>query len=63
VNTPSGSDRFTTLPDDQTLASTVVALEEHGFSVKVVDDFDGARDVVLARIPVGASVMTAQLGA
>lgn len=31
-------DRFTTLPDDQTLAATVVELEEHGFSVEVVDD-------------------------
>jgi hypothetical protein len=26
------SDRFTALPDDQTLAATVVALEEHGLS-------------------------------
>jgi hypothetical protein len=26
VSTPSGSDRFTTLPDDQTLASAVVTL-------------------------------------
>src|SRR5687768_18130795 len=52
------SDRFTTLPDDQTLAATVVALEEHGFSVEVVDDLDAARKAVLARIPEGASVMT-----
>ena len=51
-------DRFTTLPDDQTLAATVVALEEHGFSVEIVDDLDAARDAVLARIPEGASVMT-----
>ena len=28
-------DRFTA-PDDQTLAASVVALEEHGFSVEVV---------------------------
>jgi hypothetical protein len=49
---------FTELPDDQTLASTVVALEEHGFSVEVVDDLDAARDAVLARIPEGSSVMT-----
>ncbi len=34
------SDRFTALPDDQTLAATVVALEEHGFSVDVIDDLD-----------------------
>jgi L-lactate utilization protein LutC len=35
-----------------------VALEEHGFSVEVVDDLDAAREAVLARIPEGASVMT-----
>jgi acyl-CoA hydrolase len=52
------SDRFTTLPDDQTLAATVVALEEHGFSVEVVDDLDAARKAVLARIPQGSLVMT-----
>jgi hypothetical protein len=51
-------DRFTTLPDDETLDTTVVALEEHGFSVEVVDDLDAAREAVLARIPEGASVMT-----
>ena len=49
--------RFTALPDDQTLAATVVALEEHGFSVEVVDDLDAAREAVLARIPEGSSVM------
>jgi len=37
-------DRFTTLPDDETLAATVVALEEHGFSVEVVADLDAARE-------------------
>ena len=36
------SDRFTSLPDDQALAATVVALEEHGFSAEVVDDGDAA---------------------
>jgi hypothetical protein len=50
--------RFTTLPDEQTLAATVVALEEHGFSVEVVDSLDAAREAVLARIPEGSSVMT-----
>jgi hypothetical protein len=50
--------RFTILPDDQTLAATVVALEEHGSSVEVVDDLDSAREAVLARIPEGSSVMT-----
>jgi acyl-CoA hydrolase len=53
--TPAG---FTTLPDEHTLQATVVALEEHGFSVEVVDDLDAAREAVLARIPHGSSVMT-----
>ena len=50
--------RFTTLPDEDTLRATVVALEEHGFSVEVVGDLDAAREAVLARIPEGSSVMT-----
>ena len=54
----SAPDRFTTLPDNETLESTVVALEEHGFSVEVIDDLDAAREAVLARIPEGSSVMT-----
>jgi hypothetical protein len=58
VTTTPASDRFTSLPDDETLAATVVALEEHGSSVEVVDDLDAAREAVLARIPEGASVMT-----
>ena len=58
MSTIQASDRFTALPDDQTLAATVVALEEHGFSVDVVDGLDAARDAVLARIPQGSSVMT-----
>ena len=49
--------RFTALPDEETLAATTVALEEHGFSVEVVDDLDAARRAVLDRIPKGASVM------
>jgi acyl-CoA hydrolase len=49
---------FTTLPDEHTLQATIVALEEHGFSVEVVDDLDAARQAVLARIPQGSSVMT-----
>jgi hypothetical protein len=58
MSTSHASDRFTTLPDDETIAATVVALEEHGFSVEVVDDLDAARVAVLARIPDGSSVMT-----
>jgi acyl-CoA hydrolase len=56
--TTNASERFTELPDDETLAATVVALEEHGFSVEVVDDLDAAREAVLALIPKGVSVMT-----
>jgi len=56
--TASAPDRFTTLPDNETLESTVVALEEHGFSVELVEDLEAAREAVLARIPGGSSVMT-----
>ncbi len=58
MSTTHVSDRFTALPDDQTLAATVVALEEHGFSTEVVDSLDAAREAVLARIPRGSTVMT-----
>jgi hypothetical protein len=58
MTTNPASDRFAALPDDETLAETVVRLEEHGFSVEVVDDLDAARRAVLARIPEGSSVMT-----
>jgi L-lactate utilization protein LutC len=52
------TERFTALPDDTTLAATVAALEQHGFSVEVVPDLDTARRAALARIPEGSSVMT-----
>ena len=52
------SDLYTALPDDETLQATVVALEEHGFSVRVVEELDGAREAVLTTIPKGSSVMT-----
>jgi acyl-CoA hydrolase len=58
MSTTHAPDRFTTLPDDETLAATVVALEEHGFSVEVVDDLDAAREAALARLPEGSTVMT-----
>ena len=58
VTTTYTPDRFTALPDRHTLDATVVGLEEHGFSVEVVDDLDAAREAVLARIPEGSSVMT-----
>jgi acyl-CoA hydrolase len=54
----STSDLYTVLPNEETLGATVVALEEHGFSVQVVEELDRAREVVLAAIPKGSSVMT-----
>jgi len=56
VSLTETSGRFITLPDEPTLAATVVALEEHGFSVEVVDDLDAARQAVLARIPILAAI-------
>jgi hypothetical protein len=53
MSTTDVSDRFTELPYEQALAATVAALEEHGFSVEVVDELDAAREAVLARIPHG----------
>jgi hypothetical protein len=58
VSTTNAASGYTALPDDQTLAETVVALEEHGFSVEIVDDLEAAREAVLARIPRGSAVMT-----
>ena len=58
MSTAETPDRFTTLADERTLDSTVVALQEHGFSIDVVDDLDAARGAVLARIPKGSTVMT-----
>jgi acyl-CoA hydrolase len=58
TNAAAGTSRFTTVPDEETIAATVVALEEHGFSVEVADTLAAAREAVLARIPHGSSVMT-----
>src|SRR6266571_4426354 len=58
VSSTHATDPHTELPDDETLRATVVALEEHGFSVEVVSGLDAARDAVLARIPEGSVVMT-----
>ena len=45
-------DKYTALPDEETLAATVTALEEHGFSVEVVDDLDAAlTDIAFAPAP------------
>jgi hypothetical protein len=51
------SERFTALPDEPTLAETLAALEERGFSAELVDGLDAARERVLGRIPAGSSVM------
>jgi acyl-CoA hydrolase len=58
MSTIATPDRFTTLPDEQLIASAVTALEENGFSVEVVEDLGAARQAVLDRIPHGSSVMT-----
>jgi acyl-CoA hydrolase len=58
MSTADTTARFTTLPDEHALQAAVVALEEHGFSVEVVDDPDAFREAVLARIRQGSSVMT-----
>ena len=58
MSTTATPDRFTSLPDEDTLAATVVAREEHGFSVEVVSDLDAVCQAVLARISEGSSVMT-----
>ena len=53
------SDRFTTLPDEPTLAATVVALEEHGqhsFVGKILEirqELPGRIHVVLVGQPAG----------
>jgi hypothetical protein len=52
------TDRFSVLPDDQTLAATVTGLEQRGFGVQLVDGLDEARVAVLNEIPDGCSVMT-----
>jgi acyl-CoA hydrolase len=58
MSTTAIPSRFTALPDGHALQATVVALEEHGFSVEVAGDLDATRQAVLARIPEGSSVMT-----
>jgi hypothetical protein len=58
MSTTAVPGRFATVPDEDALQATVVALEEHGFSAEVVSDLDAARQAVLARIPEFSSVMT-----
>src|SRR4051812_9650208 len=58
MHTSTDIGRFTVLPDEETLAATIAALEGRGFGTEVVADLDGAREAVLARIPRGSSVAT-----
>jgi hypothetical protein len=51
MSTIARPDRFATPPDEQTLTSSVTALEEHGFSVEVVDDPTNVIFVVGAQQP------------
>src|SRR5215467_318321 len=53
MTTTQAPSSFTALSDERVLQATVVALEEHGFSVEVADDLAAARAAVLARIPHG----------
>jgi hypothetical protein len=57
VSTTDAPDRFTTLPDDETLAETVVALEEHGFSVEETGEVRQLRLADTARNRRGAVLM------
>jgi hypothetical protein len=58
MSTTQASNRFGQIPESPPLAAIVVAMEEHGFRVDVVDDLNAARESVMARIPEGSSVMT-----
>ena len=51
MSTIATPDRFATPPDEQTLTSTVRALEEHEFSVEAVDDPANVIFVVGAQKP------------
>lgn len=51
MTTTTTPDRFTALPGERTLASTITAPEEHGFSVEVADDLDTARKEIRTEFP------------
>lgn len=57
MSTTRASDRVTAQSDERVLVETVLALDEHGSSEKVVHDPNAARGG-LNRIPEGFSVMT-----
>lgn len=52
-------DKYTTVPDRDTIANTHEALSRRGFTVTVVDDLAAAKKHVLSMIPHGAQVLTA----
>ena len=58
MSTTTASGRFSTAADEETIAATLAALDEHGITAEAVDDFDSARQAVLDRLPAGATVMT-----
>jgi hypothetical protein len=49
MTTAQISDPFTALADERVLADTIVALEEHGFGVEVVDDLASGSTVTASR--------------
>ncbi len=52
------SSPFSQIVDDQTIAKTVSALTDQGFTVEVVDSVEEAKDKVLAALPIQAEVFT-----
>ncbi|MEU8384879.1 LUD domain-containing protein [Streptosporangium sp. NPDC048865] len=55
---PAGTTPYDVLPDEDTISTTVTALEGRGFGVDVVDDADRARKTALNMIAFGSTVMT-----
>ena len=43
MSTTTASGRFSTAADEETIAATLAALDEHGITAEAVDDFDSAR--------------------
>ena len=55
----SQSSKYTKLADEKSLRNAQVALESHGFQVKVVENLKAAETEVLNMIPKGSEVFTA----
>ena len=58
MSTIEAAGRFSTPADEDAIAMTLAALDEHGITAEVVDGFESARRAVLDRLPAGAIVMT-----